>query len=52
MQLFSANAKAFKKHLEYFALQKIEKLASKAHDWSYFFSVLPTGPQPAQILYE
>ena len=48
MQLFSADATMFKKKI---APENTKKTPSKvAHNWSRpFFSVLPTGPNTAQI---
>ena len=49
MQLFSADTTIFKKKL-FFAPENMKKPLSKvAPNQPNFFSVLPTGPKPAQI---
>ena len=54
MQLFSADATIFKKNINiFFAPENKKKTpATVAHNrLNFFFSILPTGPKPAQILY-
>jgi hypothetical protein len=54
MQLFSVDSTIFKKKIKfYFDLENMKKPSSKvAHNWPpNFFSVLPTSPKSAQILY-
>jgi hypothetical protein len=54
MQLFSADSTIFLKDFKNsFAPENMKNPISKdGHDWPifFFFSVLPTGPKPGQIL--
>ena len=52
VQLFSVDTTMFKKKFKHFFTHKnMKKPPSKvAHNRQIFFSVLPTGPKPAQIL--
>jgi hypothetical protein len=52
MKLFSENAKIATLFLVFFAHENMKKLHSNvAHNRPNFFSVLPTGPKPAQITF-
>jgi hypothetical protein len=51
MQVFSADSTIFKKNKTFSGYENIKKPTSKVaySRPQFFFSVLPTGPKPAQI---